>query len=197
MLQTLLLGASLAMDAFAVSVAAACTSSIGAAVMLRAALAFGAFQFGMPMAGWFFASFFIRYISSVDHWIAFILLSFVGGRTLLSSVSELRQRNAGSSQSSDCPGQEKAKGLESIRTLLALAVATSIDALSVGVIYASMPSPQMLSSALVIGMVTFIICAGGFFIGKKASCVFGVYAQIAGGAILIAIGVRMLFSHLT
>ena len=202
MLQTLLLGASLAMDAFAVSIAAACTSSIGLSVMLRAAFTFGLFQFAMPMAGWLFASFFVRYIAAVDHWIAFILLGVVGGRALVSSFKELaeeRRQKKGISAHSE-PKEEAAKkeaaGLESIRTLLALAVATSIDALSVGVIYAPLPRAEMLSSALAIGIVTFAICSGGFFIGKKANSAFGIYAQIAGGVILLAIGTRMLISHL-
>ena len=203
MLRTLLLGVSLAMDAFAVSVAAACTSSISKSVMFRAALTFGIFQFAMPMAGWFFASFFVKYISAIDHWIAFVLLGIVGGRTLVSSFRELieekrQKKESGAALAPKTENAEKeAAGLESIKTLLALAVAMSIDALSVGVIYASIPPREMLTSALVIGAVTFIICAGGFFLGKKANNVFGVYAQIAGGAILIAIGARILFIHLT
>ena len=202
MLQTLLLGVSLAMDAFAVSIAAACTSSISRAVMFRSALTFGAFQFAMPMAGWFFASFFVKYIAAVDHWIAFILLGFVGGRTLVSSFKELieeRRQKRGinaAPPSKENEAEKEAAGLESLKTLLALGVATSIDALSVGIIYAPLQAGEMFTSAIVIGVVTFAICAGGFFIGKKANSAFGIYAQIAGGAILIAIGARMLISHL-
>ena len=199
MLQTLLLGVSLAMDAFAVSIAAACTSSISRAVMLRSALTFGLFQFAMPMAGWFFASFFVKYIAAVDHWIAFVLLGFVGGRALVSSFRELieerRQKREGAA-SPPKTNETEAAGLESIKTLLALGIATSIDALSVGVIYAPLPPGEMFTSALVIGVVTFVICASGFFIGKKANSAFGIYAQIAGGLILITIGTRMLISHL-
>lgn len=199
MLQTLLIAVSLSMDALAVSVsAAACSGTLKKSCMLRAAFTFGLFQFIMPMIGWFGASFFVKYAAAFDHWLAFFLLVFVGGKTIAQTVAEMR----GARKRSESPSGEdgaaeprSALNLESMKTLLALAVATSIDALTIGIVYASM-NEAMLAPALIIGCVTFAICSCGFAIGKKAGAFFGKYAQLAGGVVLVLIGVRILVTHL-
>lgn len=203
MMQTFLIACSLAMDAFAVSLsAAACSAGLRKRAMFRAAFLFGFFQFAMPVAGWFGASFFLDYIRAVDHWIAFVLLAFIGGKTLVQSLADLRAKTACGGTNAGIPAPSvaaeacaKPAGIGSLRTTLVLAVATSIDALSVGIVFASMGQP-IWEPSLVIGLVTFVLCMAGFFIGKKAGAFFGIYAQTAGGAVLIFIGVRILLSHL-
>lgn len=195
MLQTFLIALSLAMDALAVSVAAAaCSLKLRRVVMFRAAFVFGFFQFAMPMLGWFCSSFFVKYAALFDHWLAFLLLSAVGGKTVFQTVSEMRaEKKTGTAP--DAESCSTASGIESPKTLLVLALATSIDALTIGIVYASMNEP-MLIPAVIIGAVTFIVCSLGFFVGKKAGAFFGRYAQLAGGFVLILLGVRILVTHL-
>jgi len=195
MIEVLLIAVSLSMDAFAVSVSsAACSKRLTRYHMLRAAFAFGLFQFLMPLIGWFLGAAFSSYIKSFDHWIAFGLLVFVGGKMLVEVYEEWKE----SPDACACPTgeEEKKRDLTSKRIVLLLAVATSIDALAVGISFSVIGKPALLSS-VIIGLVTFIICAGGFFFGKKIGCILGRYAQLAGGLVLAAIGARILFSHLT
>ncbi len=204
MVQTLLVALSLSMDALAVSVsAAACSAALKPGTMFRAAFTFGFFQFAMPMLGWFGSSFFIKYASVFDHWLAFFLLAFVGGKTIFQTLSEMREEKKAAvfhdgsdddvkEMTSSC---QVASGLESMKNLFALAVATSIDALTIGIVYASMNEPIFIPS-LIIGLVTFVVCSFGFFAGKKAGAFFGKYAQLAGGFVLVLLGVRILISHL-
>jgi len=194
MTETLLIAISLSMDAFAVSVSsAACTKHLTRYHMLRAAAAFGLFQFLMPLAGWFLGSAFNAFIGSFDHWIAFSLLALVGGKMLFEVYEEWKE----SPDPEACPVGEEAKkrDLTSKRIVLLLAVATSIDALAVGMSFSVMGQAALLPS-LVIGLVTFILCTIGFFFGKRIGCLLGRYAQIAGGIVLIAIGGKILSSHL-
>lgn len=194
MIEVLLIAVSLSMDAFAVSVsAAACTKHLTRYHMLRAAFAFGLFQFLMPLLGWFLGATFSNYIKSFDHWIAFGLLVFVGGKMLVEVYEEWKE----SPDACACPTkeEEKKRDLTSKRVVLLLAVATSIDALAVGISFSVIGKTALLPS-VIIGLVTFIICTGGFFFGKKIGCILGRYAQLAGGIVLTAIGARILFLHL-
>ncbi len=194
MTELLLIALGLSMDAFAVSVSsAACTKHLPKRHMFRAALAFGFFQFLMPVAGWLAGSTLARAIASIDHWIAFGLLAFVGGKMAAGAVREFRDDPSGET----CPtGAEAAKrDLSSKRVTLALAFATSIDALAVGVSFSVIGKPA-LSPAIVIGTVTLAVCLGGFAIGRRAGKALGRYAEIAGGLVLVAIGARILCEHL-
>jgi putative Mn2+ efflux pump MntP len=194
MIEILLVAVSLSMDAFAVSVSsAACSKHLTRYHMLRAAFAFGLFQFIMPLAGWFLGAAFSVYIKSFDHWIAFGILVFVGGKMLVEVYEEWKE----SPDACACPTgeEEKKRDLTSKRIVFLLAVATSIDALAVGISFSVIGTPALLPSAI-IGLVTFAICSGGFFFGKKIGCILGRYAQLAGGLVLAAIGARILFSHL-
>jgi putative Mn2+ efflux pump MntP len=193
MIETLLIALSLSMDAFAVSVSsAACTKNLKKRYMIRAAFAFGLFQFLMPLAGWFLGYTFSGLIKSFDHWIALALLVFVGGKMLVEVYEEWKE-----SPNAACPTGEEEKKLDitSKRIVLLLAVATSIDALAVGMSFSLIGQPALQPSA-VIGIVTFLVCVAGFFFGKKIGIVLGRYAQIAGGIVLIGIGIRILVSHL-
>lgn len=194
MLEIFLVAVSLSMDAFAVSVsAAACSKNLRRAHMLRAAFAFGFFQFIMPLAGWLVGAAASGLIGRLDHWIAFALLAFVGGKMLVETYEEWRENPDAS-----CPVDGEApvkRDLSSKRITLLLAVATSLDALAVGISFAVIGKPAFMPS-VVIGGVTFAICSLGFFFGKKAGILLGRYAQLAGGVTLVAIGAKILMSHL-
>ena len=194
MIEILLIAVSLSMDAFAVSVSsAACSKNLSRAHMLRAAFAFGLFQFLMPLAGWFLGAAFAGLIGAFDHWIAFALLALVGGKMLIESVEEFRK----SPEEASCPSGEEAqkRDLSSKRVVLILAVATSIDALAVGMSFSVIGRPAFQPS-IVIGSVTFILCSFGFFFGKRIGCLLGRWAQLAGGIVLVGIGARILIAHI-
>jgi putative Mn2+ efflux pump MntP len=194
MLEIILIAVSLSMDAFAVSVSsAACTKNLTRFHMLRASFAFGLFQFLMPLVGWFIGASFNSYIRSFDHWIAFALLAFVGGKMLIEVFQEWKE----DPDADSCPvdEEEKKRDLSSKRIVLLLAIATSIDALAVGMSFSVIGREALLPS-VIIGFVTFFICLSGFFFGKKLGILFGRYAQLAGGCILIGIGIRILLQHI-
>jgi manganese efflux pump family protein len=194
MLEILLVAVSLSMDAFAVSVSAvACSKNLSRAHMLRAAFAFGLFQFLMPLAGWFLGSAASGLIGGLDHWIAFALLAFVGGKMLAETFLEWKENPDASCA---LEGDTAKRDLSSKRIVFLLAIATSIDALAVGISFAVIGKAAFVPS-LMIGGVTFVICSLGFFFGKKAGLLLGRYAQLAGGIVLIAIGVKILASHLS
>ena len=193
MTEIILIALSLTMDAFAVSVSsAACTKNLRKKHMLRAALAFGVFQGAMPLAGWFAGYAFIERISHIDHWIAFGLLFLIGGKMLIEAAEDFVKHPKPA-----CPteAEKKKRDLSSKRVLIALAIATSIDALAVGMSFAVIRQPILLPSA-VIGFVTALVCGAGFIFGKRIGLLFGRFAQIAGGLTLIAIGARILAAHL-
>ncbi len=194
MVELTLVALGLSMDAFAVSVsAAACTKILHKRHMIRAAAAFGFFQFLMPVVGWLAGSTLAGTIASVDHWIAFGILAFVGGKMAVEAIREFREDPSGDA----CPtGEEAAKrDLSSKRVTLALAVATSVDALAVGVSFSVIGKPAV-SPAIVIGTVTLAVCLVGFAIGRRAGLTLGRYAEIAGGIMLVAIGAKILCEHL-
>jgi manganese efflux pump family protein len=195
MIETLLIAVSLSMDAFAVSISsAACTKGLRRYHMVRAAFAFGLFQFLMPLAGWFLGATFSGLIASFDHWIAFALLAFVGGKMLVEVIKEWKE-NPGAVVSCPSGDEEKKRDITSKRIVFALAIATSIDALAVGMSFAVM-GQNALQPSIIIGVVTFIICLFGFFFGKRLGGLFGRYAQLAGGIVLVGIGARILISHI-
>ena len=183
-ISVLLIGVGLAMDAFSVSVTDGIVlkkpSTMQAA---KIALFFGGFQFLMPCAGYLLGSAFARYITAFDHWVAFALLAFIGGKMLFEAIGEKEE--------------EEIKNPLSFTTLIVLAVATSIDALAVGVTFATMPEVLTIwEASAVIGVVTFFISYGGVYIGSKCGNLLGNKAEIAGGLVLVGIGVKILIEHL-
>ena len=173
----------LAADAFAVAV------SSGLAIKhmkvnkaLKIALFFGVFQALMPVIGWLIGLSFSFLITPIDHWIAFGLLSFIGGRMIYESL-----------QSDEC--EKKFNPLDT-GTLITLSVATSIDALAVGLGFAVLKDSIALA-VTAIGFITFFLAFAGVFIGHKCGNLFANKIEILGGAILIFIGSRILFLHLT
>ena len=180
---TVFLSIGLAADAFAVAV------SSGLAIKhmkvnkaLKIALFFGGFQALMPLIGWFVGLSFSSLIAPIDHWIAFGLLSFIGGRMIYESL-----------QSEEC--KKKFNPLDT-GTLITLSVATSIDALAVGIGLAVLKD-SIAPAVTAIGFITFFLAFAGVFIGHKCGNLFGNKIELLGGGILIAIGSNILWSNLT
>lgn len=182
MLSILLIALSLAMDAFAVSVSTGiAVPGFGVRQAARIGLWCGFFQFSMPLAGWFLGSSVKSYIEFIDHWIAFGLLALIG-------ASMIREALSGE-------GGEAVAAL-SVRRLFFLALATSIDALAVGVTMAFMKDVNILLSAAVIGAVAFLMAMLGGLLGRRLGQLFQKRATLLGGAVLILIGVKILGEHL-
>ncbi|MDH7483917.1 MAG: manganese efflux pump MntP family protein, partial [Spirochaetales bacterium] len=181
-LTSILIGLALAADAFAVSVsAAACSSSIPLLIGVRAAFIFGLFQFLMPVGGWLLGSTFASLIEEFDHWIAFGLLVFVGGKMLYEALQARKRAACGD------PEEERIHGIMQWNTLLVLALATSIDALAVGLSYSILGTPILLP-ATIIGITTFIICLAGIEFGRRLKNLLSEWAEIIGGSVLVLIG---------
>lgn len=184
-LEIWLLAISLAMDCFTVSI----TSGI---IMRRIcwrtffvmAFFFGLFQAAMPLIGWFCASRFSHLIESYDHWIAFGLLAFLGGRMIKEGFSN---------EDKHCFDPTR------LKVVLTLAIATSIDALAVGISFAFVGMNSLvsiLSPIAIIGLASFIISLAGSLIGVFCGKRFNLRMELWGGLILIAIGIKILIEHL-
>jgi putative Mn2+ efflux pump MntP len=191
MISIALMGLSLSMDAFAVSVSSGISiPGLRPFYAVRASLSFGLFQFLMPLAGWFLGGVFAVYIDAVDHWIAFGLLALIGGKELREALSEKAAPEPG-----ETGGPRAASDIRNILTLLNLSVATSIDALAVG-ISLSIMGRSIWFSAAIIGAITFLVCLCGFEFGRRLGRLFRKGARIAGGLILIGMGIKILAEHL-
>ena len=172
----------LAMDAFAVSITSGITiKRLKINHALKIALFFGLFQAIMPLVGWLAGLSLRGFIAEIDHWIAFGLLSFIGCKMIYESIA--------------VQSKEKQINPLNIYVLLMLSVATSIDALAVGVSFAFLKI-SIVTPAIVIGTITFILSFFGVFIGNRIGHFFENKIEIAGGLILIGIGVKILLEHL-
>ena len=183
--ELLLTAIALSMDAFAVSVC----KGLGMRRMrydqaLVISLYFGVFQALMPLIGWLLGTSFSRYIQAFDHWIAFVLLAFLGGKMLWDVFHEKEDEE-----------QESAERRLDHRELFMLAIATSIDALAVGIAFACL-DVNIWSSISIIGVTTLVISFAGVWIGNRFGNRFQKKAEIAGGLALILIGVKILAEHL-
>lgn len=182
-LEMLVIAVGLAMDAFAVSVAGGAGGLLRRPrPAIRLAFHLGLFQFMMPVIGWYGGSQTAHLVGGFDYWIAFGLLAFVGGRMIVSGLGQTDER----SRSAD-----PSRGW----TLVALSVATSIDALAVGVSLA-MVGIDIWQPSLVIGVVTAALSLLGIAIGGRVGIAFGSRVEIVGGLLLIVIGVRIVAGHL-
>ncbi len=176
-----LIAVGLAMDTFAVSIAKGIVTNRNrrkTAVIL--ASFFGGFQMLMPVIGWLVGLSFEQVILGIDHWIAFGLLSFIGLKMIYDSTRK---------------ESEQAEENLKLHTILTLSVATSIDALMVGLSFALLTT-SILEPVLVIGLVTFALSITGFFFGCGLGRVFGSRIKVLGGLILIVIGFRILLQHI-
>lgn len=175
---------ALAMDAFAVSMGISLTQgSLTSRQTLRVAFFFGFFQFGMPVLGWVAGKSILVYIHAVDHWIAFFLLGLVGAKMIYESFLETELKRGTKADST--------RGLP----LLVLSIATSIDALAVGLSFAVL-SVSVIQASILIGVVAFLLSVIGMKIAPLIGKVIGRWAELAGGLILIAIGIKILIEHL-
>ena len=184
-LEIWLLAIGLAMDCFAVSIASGIIlKRIQWKPMLTMALAFGFFQALMPLLGWIGASTFSHLIESVDHWIAFVLLAFIGGKMLWEAFTE-----------DEDEGDDKDAEKIDLGEYLILAIATSIDALAVGISFAAL-SVDIVPAVSLIGVTTFIFSVAGVAIGHTFGARYEKPATIVGGVVLILIGLKILLEHL-
>ena len=180
-IQLLILAVSLSMDAFAVAI---CKGLAFGRIRLRQALVvglyFGVFQAAMPTIGYFLGMGFRQYIESFDHWIAFGLLAFLGVRMIIEAVRG---------------GEEEVSSSLDIREMTLLAIATSIDALAAG-ISLSVLDASIGTAALFIGIITFSLSVAAVYIGGYIGAKFKKPAELAGGAALVLLGIKVLIDHL-
>lgn len=194
-LQSIALGAGLAMDASAVSMSNGLNEpKMRWRKMLLIAATFAIFQALMPIIGYFAGHAFIDYIGPYIPWIALVLLTLLGGKMIFDGVREIiKAKKQAAAESAEQAKQiaEKSERSLTLKALAVQAVATSIDALSVGISIADRDVFHALIAALIIAVVTFGICVGALVIGKKFGDKLGGKAVILGGAILIAIGLEI------
>ena len=185
-IELVLLSVGLAMDAFAVAICKGLAMSrVNVKQCLVIALFFGGFQAGMPVLGWLLGSTFANKIKMVDHWIAFLLLGYIGVKMISDGIKEWKE---------ETKVEEMDPPLD-LKELLILAVATSIDALAVGITF-SFLEVAIATAAAVIGIITFVISAGGVYVGNIFGERYKTKAQITGGVILVILGLRILITHL-
>ena len=178
----IIIAIGLAMDAFAVSIASGVIiKNIRLSYALRMALLFGGFQAIMPFIGWLVGSSFSSYIAAFDHWVAFGLLAFIGGRMIYESTI--------------LKDAEKKTDPRKLMVLFILAIATSIDALAVGFSF-SFLNVTIAEPVIIIGLITFLLSFAGVYIGAKTGSIFENKIEIIGGVILIGVGFKILIEHL-
>ncbi|MDD3409998.1 MAG: manganese efflux pump MntP family protein [Eubacteriales bacterium] len=183
-MELVLIAIGLSMDAFAVSLCKGLSmKKLNYVQGLIIALFFGVFQAVMPLIGWALGKQFEQYITSVDHWIAFALLCYIGGKMIWESVHD--------HDADSCPIDQKLN----FKELFMLAVATSIDALAVGITFAFLQTP-IVPAVLEIGSITFGLSFVGVLIGHKFGTKYKQKAEIAGGVVLVLIGLKILLEHL-
>ena len=186
LLELFLVAVGLSMDAFAVAVCKGLAlRKVNWRQMALVGLWFGGFQALMPLLGYFVGVQFKDQITFIDHWIAFALLGFIGGKMIWDAVKELRAPEA-------CPVGRAF----SYKLMVVQAFATSIDALAVGVSFAAL-DVNIAAAASFIACVTFVCCLAGHLLGKKFGSWLGGKAEIFGGVILVCIGAKILVEHLS
>ena len=183
MIEILLISVSVAMDAFAVSIGKGLTvTRVRPVDVIKTALWFGGFQALFPLLGFFAANTFSKYVTAVDHWIIFALLAFIGGNMIREAFGEEEENSRETAQFD-------------WRHMLPLAVACSIDAFAVGVSFAFM-KVNIWFSVIVISVVTGAFSTVGLYIGRVFGARWQQPAQIAGGAVLVLLGLKVLLEHL-
>ncbi len=180
--ELLLIAVGLSMDAFAVSVCKGLSErSLRAKHYFIIGAWFGGFQALMPLLGYLLGSAFEQYITSFDHWVAFVLLGLIGGNMIREAFSK---------------DEEEQDASFGFRTMLLLAIATSIDALAVGITFALLPDVNIFAAISLIGVTTFILSAIGLKVGNVFGAKYKAKAEFVGGVILILIGTKILLEHL-
>lgn len=181
-LDIFLIGVALSMDAFAVSVCKGLSvKKAGVKHVLTVGVYFGGFQALMPMLGFLLGYKFESFITNIDHWIAFVLLAIIGGNMIREALGK--------------DEDDKENDDFSFRAMLPLAVATSIDALAVGISFAFL-GVDIVTAALLIGATTFVLSGAGIFVGNIFGSKYKSKAELAGGIVLILIGAKILLEHM-
>ena len=176
-----ILGVGLSMDAFAVSICKGLSvGKMKAKYALIAGAYFGGFQALMPTLGFLLGYKFESFITSIDHWIAFVLLALIGGNMIREALGK---------------DEEHENDDFSFKAMLPLAVATSIDALAVGISFAFL-GVDIMQAALLIGATTFVLSGVGIYVGNVFGAKYKSKAELLGGAVLILIGLKILLEHL-
>lgn len=187
LLTQILLGFCLATDAFAVSITnGMCTSKITQKNIFATAITFGAFQAFMPVLGYILGCSFTEIITKYQHYVALLLLGAIGLNMIVDAVKEYRH-------------PENVCGTKDIFTagnLVLQGIATSIDALAVGVSLAAI-NADIITTSMIIGLITFSCCAFGVYIGRKFGLLLGIRAKLGGGILLILIGVKIFIENIS
>ena len=178
MIEAILLGLALAMDAFAVALTQGARFRPGLRGAVTIAATFGAFQAAMPLIGWGIGALGMAYLAAASHWIAFGLLAFLGARMLTGHV-----------------GEEEAACALTGQALITAGLATSVDALAAGITLPTLDAAPLVAVSL-IGGITFALSLAGVSLGRRAGDAFGPWAERAGGVILIALGCKILAEHM-
>ena len=177
------LAIGLSMDSFAVSISCGLAEqNVSFSHAVKISFAFAFFQGFLPIVGWILGTGIKIYVERVDHWIAFILLAYLGGKMIYEGIT--------------MPADKKESNIYSFRHIMTLSIATSIDALVVGFSYALAETEKIFGGAVIIGAVTFFFSMLGIWIGKDVGGRFGSKVEILGGLILIGIGLKILLEHL-
>ena len=183
LLEIFIIGFGLAMDCFAVTLSSSiCLPCLTKSDTFRIAFFFGLFQGGMPVLGWLIGKSFYESVASIDHWIAFSILSIIGIKMIIEAIKE--------------DDTKQNFNIKRMKVLLWLSVATSIDAFVIGMSFAFL-KVNIVTAVISIGVITFLVSVFGVFLGKKfGSIINSKWAEIIGGIILIAIGSKTLIQHL-
>ncbi len=182
-----IIAVGLSMDAFAVAICKGLSvQKAKIKHMLITGLYFGLFQAGMPAIGYFVGKQFASYITRFDHWIAFVLLGLIGANMIRESLSK-------EEEAEKCCNKNSSFGF---RSMFPMAIATSIDALAIGVSFALLPDVNIVPAVSFIGITTFIFSFAGVKIGNVFGAKFESKAEFAGGVILILMGLKILLEHL-
>jgi len=184
LLTLILIALGLATDAFAVSLSnGMCARKVTKKTVFATAFTFGFFQAIMPVMGYLLGCSFSEIVRRFQHWVALLLLGAIGINMLVDAIKD--QRN---------PESCSIKEIFTVQNLLMQGIATSIDALAIGVSFAVM-NVNIITSALVIGIITFVCCSFGVYIGRKFGSLLGIRARLFGGILLILIGLRIFMEH--
>lgn len=183
LVELLVIAVGLSMDAFAVAVCKGLSvTTLEKKHMLITGVWFGGFQGLMPLLGYLLGSAFEKYITPIDHWVAFVLLGLIGANMIKEGLSKEEEKCEDASFS--------------VKTMFVMAVATSIDALAVGITFALLPDVNIGMAVTFIGVITFALSCVGIKIGNIFGTKFKSKAEIAGGVILILMGLKILLEHL-
>lgn len=182
LLELFILAVGLSMDACAVSICnGLATKKVKPKHMVISGLWFGGFQALMPLIGYFLGAAFEKYVTAIDHWIAFVLLGAIGVNMIRESFSK---------------EEEQCNADFGCKTMFPMAVATSIDALAIGITFALLPNVNIIAAVSFIGVITFVLSALGVKLGHIFGAKWKSKAEFAGGAILIILGIKILVEHL-